>query len=269
MNYENWIEYKTKNNSLDFCIKNDDIKDFLYELKNVIYPGVLECSSDNDYLINKIDCVKRILFNLLEQIKKICSTTYKTDTVVDQFLSSFPLVNELLDTDIDAIYCGDPACENEYEIILCYPGFKAIFTYRFAHVLYSLGVPILPRLLTELAHSETGIDIHPGAKIDSHFFIDHGTGIVIGETTEIGKNVKIYQGVTLGALSLRKGQSLKGVKRHPTIGDNVTIYSGASIFGGDTVIGHDSTIGSSAFITESIEPNSLYTINGIKTKVNK
>jgi serine O-acetyltransferase len=206
---------------------------------------------------------------LLEQVKKISNSKYDSYLIVEKFVSEFPVINELLDTDIEAIYSGDPACENQYEIILCYPGFNAIFTYRFAHVLYKLGIPILPRLLTEHAHSRTGIDIHPGASIDSHFFIDHGTGIVIGETTVIGKNVKIYQGVTLGALSLRGGQSLKGVKRHPTVGDNVTIYSGASIFGGNTIIGDNSTIGSNAFITESIEANSLYTINGVKTKVNK
>ena len=152
------------------------------------------------------------------------------------------------------------------EIIICYPGLKAIVTYRIAHILYDMNIPILPRALSEYAHSKTGIDIHPGAKIDESFFIDHGTGIVIGQTCEIGKRVKIYQGVTLGALSLRKGHELEGTKRHPTIMDDVTIYSGASIFGGETIIGKNTTVGSNAFITSSVEDNMTVTIKGQKEK---
>lgn len=154
--------------------------------------------------------------------------------------------------DIQAIDEGDPACEDPQEIILCYPGFYAIFIYRIAHELAKLEVPILPRVLSEHAHSKTGIDIHPKAQIGHYFCIDHGTGIVIGETTIIGNHVKLYQGVTLGALSLREGKRLKGSKRHPTILDGVTIYSEASIFGGDTIIGPNVTIKSNAFITSSV-----------------
>ena len=156
--------------------------------------------------------------------------------------------------DLDAIYDGDPAANSRSEIILCYPGFFAIFIYRIAHELTKLSVPILPRVLSEFAHSKTGIDIHPEAEIGHHFFIDHGTGIVIGQTTKIGNYVKIYQGVTLGALSLKDAQKLKTKKRHPTILDNVTIYSEASIFGGETIIGPNVTIRSNSFITESVGP---------------
>ena len=161
----------------------------------------------------------------------------------------------MLMKDVDAGFNGDPAAKSKEEIIFSYPGFFAICVYRMAHVLYELEVPFIPRMMTEYAHSGTGIDINPGAEIGEFFFIDHGTGVVIGETTEIGDNVKLYQGVTLGALSTRKGQLLSDVKRHPTIGDNVTVYSGASILGGETVIGDNSTVGGSAFITESIGSN--------------
>ncbi|MBR4955411.1 MAG: serine acetyltransferase, partial [Clostridia bacterium] len=149
---------------------------------------------------------------------------------------------------------GDPASENCEEIIYCYPGLYAIFVYRVAHELYKLKVPYIPRIMTEHAHSVTGVDIHAGATIGKNFFIDHATGIVIGETTVIGDNVKIYQGVTIGALSTRGGQSLRGKKRHPTIGNNVTIYAGATILGGETVIGDNVTVGGNAFVTESIAP---------------
>lgn len=168
------------------------------------------------------------------------------------FFEAIPKVRALVQTDLQAAYDGDPAATGMAEIIFAYPGLFAITVYRLAHVLYELKVPMLPRIMTEHAHSVTGIDIHPGATVGEYFFIDHGTGIVIGETTIIGNNVKIYQGVTLGGLSTRGGQSLRGKRRHPTIGDNVTIYANASILGGETVIGHDCVIGASAFITESV-----------------
>ena len=160
----------------------------------------------------------------------------------------------LFRSDVEAFYEGDPAAYSTDEIVYCYPGMFAITVYRLAHVLYGLGVPLLPRIMTEHAHSVTGIDINPGATIGRYFFIDHGTGIVVGETTVIGDHVKVYQGVTLGALTTRGGQSLRGKRRHPTIEDNVTIYAGASILGGATVIGRDSVIGSNVFITSSIPP---------------
>ena len=169
-----------------------------------------------------------------------------------QFMKKLPEIREYLDTDIEALYVGDPAAESKDAIIIAYPGLFAISVQRYAHVLYQLGIPILPRVMTEIAHSKTGIDINPGATIGKYFFIDHGTGVVVGETTVIGENVKIYQGVTLGALSTRGGRGLIDKKRHPTIEDNVTIYSGASILGGDTVIGEGSVIGGNVFLTKSV-----------------
>ena len=180
------------------------------------------------------------------------------------FFEKIPLIREYIETDLLATLDGDPAAGCFEEIILAYPGILAITVYRIAHQLYLENVPVLPRLMTEYAHSQTGIDIHPGATIDKYFFIDHGTGIVIGETSVIGKNVKIYQGVTIGALSTRGGQKLSGKKRHPTICDNVTIYAGASILGGDTVIGENTVIGGNAFITSSIEPNTKVSMKNLE-----
>ena len=175
-----------------------------------------------------------------------------TDAVVDAFMAELPHVQELLFKDVQAAFDGDPAAQSKQEIILAYPGLFAIFVYRIAHILYSHKVPLIPRLMTEYAHSKTGVDINAGATIGEYFFIDHATGVVIGETTTIGSHVKIYQGVTLGALSTRKGQQLAGVKRHPTIEDDVTIYSNASVLGGQTVVGKGAIIAGSAFVTESV-----------------
>ena len=186
-----------------------------------------------------------------EECEKITERSYR---ITVDFLRKIPLIREYLDTDLEAFFDGDPAAESRDEIILCYPGFYAITVYRMAHELYLMKVPMLPRIMTEYAHTQTGIDINPGATIGRYFFIDHGTGIVIGETTHIGEHVKIYQGVTLGALSTRGGRKLQNKRRHPTIEDNVTIYSGASILGGDTVIGRDSIIGGNVFLTDSVEP---------------
>ena len=179
----------------------------------------------------------------------------KVDQICDDFIQVIPDVQTKLLKDAKMIYDKDPAATSIEEIIVTYPGFFAIFVYRFAHVLYEMKVPIIPRMMSERAHSNTGIDINPGAQIGDHFFIDHGTGIVIGETAVIGNHVKIYQGVTLGALSTAKGQSLAGVKRHPTVKDNVTIYSNATILGGDTIIGENVVIGGNAFVTESVLDN--------------
>jgi serine O-acetyltransferase len=173
-----------------------------------------------------------------------------------KFLESIPMIRRILATDVRAAFDGDPAAKSYDEIIFSYPGIYAITVYRMAHELYHFEIPLLPRIMTEYAHSKTGIDIHPGAHINESFVIDHGTGVVIGETTTIGRNVRIYQGVTLGALSLPKdaGIQLRGKKRHPTIEDNVIIYSGATILGGDTVIGERSIIGGNVWITESVPP---------------
>ena len=176
------------------------------------------------------------------------------------FCHKIPHVRALVDTDIEATYDGDPAAYNKDEIVLSYPGLLATTINRLAHELFLLNVPLIPRIMTEYAHSRTGIDIHPGATIGEYFFIDHGTGVVVGSTTTIGNHVKVYQGVTLGALSTSEGHALHGHKRHPTIEDNVTIYSGASILGGQTVIGENCVIGSNAFITHSIPKNTRVTI---------
>ena len=175
--------------------------------------------------------------------------------ITNRFLERLPEVRRLLSTDVRAAYEGDPAATSPDEAIFCYPGVLAITNYRVAHELYQLGVPLIPRIINEHAHSQTGIDIHPGATIGERFCIDHGTGVVIGETTEIGTGVKIYQGVSLGALSVAK--SMARTKRHPTVEDNVVIYSNATILGGKTVIGHDSVIGGNVWLTESVAPHSV------------
>lgn len=179
------------------------------------------------------------------------------------FISRLENIRKTLKTDLTALFNGDPAADSLDVIILSYPGYQAIATYRIAHEINSLGFTMMARIMSEHAHSRTGIDIHPGATIGEYFFIDHGTGIVVGQTTTIGKNVKLYQGVTLGALSTRGGQSLRGKKRHPTIEDNVTIYANASILG-DVTIGENSIIGGSVFITDNIAPNSKVILKDIE-----
>ena len=180
--------------------------------------------------------------------------------IVEAFVSRLPEVKRLVATDVQAAYEGDPAATSPMEVVMAYPGLYAVTVHRLAHELYRLKVPIIPRIMSELAHSKTGIDIHPGATIGERFFIDHGTGVVIGETTVIGRNVKLYQGVTLGAKSFQKdpetGALVKGIKRHPNVEDNVVIYAGATILGGDTTIGHDSEIGGSVWLISSVPPNS-------------
>lgn len=186
--------------------------------------------------------------------------TAEANELVCHFLRQLPEVRILLKTDVQAAFDGDPAAMSFEEIILAYPGLEAIAVQRIAHLLYRLEVPLLPRMMTEWAHGRTGIDIHPGAKIGPYFFIDHGTGVVIGETCEIGERVKLYQGVGLVAKSLAAGQALKGKKRHPTIGNHVTIYAGATIVGGDTFIGDHSTIGANVFLMESVAPEMIYAL---------
>ena len=259
---------KEKDYSCD-VVKTEDIKSFIFSLTSFLYPNFGEYAGNKDmYLANKIADVKSSLKLLLHETNELEKFTEDTtfNEYINKFFDELPKTYNLLSTDLQAIYDGDPAAHSTKEILACYPGFRAIFIQRIAHILYNLNVPVLPRMLTECVHSITGIDIHPGAQIGSYFCIDHGTGIVIGETAVIGDHVKIYQGVTLGAHSLSKGQALKGTKRHPTILDYVKIYSGASIFGGTTVIGNHTTIGSNTFITESIDDNMLVTIQGITKK---
>ena len=238
----------------------DVIIDLTGKLMRIVYPGY---GRDKNYRIynarhNLSMLIEDVMYNLSKQTELILRPTLgeeakaRAQELALEFLGRIPAVRAMSQTDLTAFYDGDPAAFSTDEIIQCYPGLFAVTVYRLAHELYSLKVPMLPRIMTEHAHSVTGIDINPGATIGDHFFIDHGTGIVIGETCVIGSHVKIYQGVTLGALTTRGGQSLRGLRRHPTIEDNVTIYAGASILGGNTVIGRDCVIGSNVFITHSI-----------------
>jgi serine O-acetyltransferase len=186
------------------------------------------------------------------------------------FLEQLPDLRKVLAMDVEAAYAGDPACKSLDEVIFCYPGLEAISVYRLAHLLHELDVPLIPRMMTEWAHTHTGIDIHPGAKIGRYFFIDHGTGVVIGETTEIGEWVKLYQGVTLGARSFATdsdGNLVRNTKRHPTIEDHVVIYANATILGGNTVIGHDSIIGSNVWLTKSVVPGSIVAMENPKLRI--
>ena len=202
--------------------------------------------------------VGEIAADLQKEIALLCPGRDAKE-IVDDFVVALPEVRRLVETDVQAAYDGDPAATSRMEVVMAYPGLYAVTIHRLAHVLYKLKVPIIPRVMSELAHSKTGIDIHPGATIGERFFIDHGTGVVIGETTVIGRNVRLYQGVTLGGLSFDKdasGALVKGLKRHPNIEDNVVIYANATILGGDTTIGHDSEIGGNVWIKESVPPNS-------------
>ena len=239
----------------------DVVIDMIAKLLRIVYPGYFR---DKNYRIynakhNLSMLIEDVMYNLNKQLALIFQASMEPEAAKEksqeislEFFRRIPGVRAVVQTDVEAAFAGDPAASSTDEIIFCYPGLFAITVYRLAHELYEMGVPMLPRMMTEHAHSVTGIDIHPGAKVGKYFFIDHGTGIVIGETTVIGENVKVYQGVTLGGLSTRAGQGLRGKKRHPTIEDNVTIYANASILGGDTVIGRDSVIGANAFITHSI-----------------
>ena len=197
----------------------------------------------------------------LPKIKELyLSDIHYNEQEAEQFIRALPKVRKQLKEDLAFFMKSDPAIDSEEEVILAYPGFKAIRYHRIAHILYELNQHLIARIIAEEAHYMTGVDIHPGAQIDSPFFIDHGTGIVIGETTIIGKRVKLYQGVTLGALSLAKGHDLKGTKRHPTLGDDITIYAGVSILGGNVTIGNRVTIGSNVFLMESIPDDMKVTI---------
>ena len=247
--------------------QKDEIIDFVDELRKVTFPGFF--GRENMAYANKKyfagHKLSLLYDKLFRQIKVALS--YKNDAKSYQeitedaqekalgFIRRIPEVQALLCKDVEAEYNGDPAANSREEIIFSYPGLFAIFVYRYAHVLYQMKVPFIPRIMTEYAHGETGIDINPGANIGEYFFIDHGTGIVIGETTDIGNNVKIYQGVTLGALSTRKGQQLSGIKRHPTIEDNVVIYANTTILGGETIIGANSVVAGKNLVTKSIPAN--------------
>ncbi len=260
---------------------HDSVVSVIEDLKEIIYPGYRH--RDRLHFSNVMyhvgDLVDRLHDNLTVLFERAichgkgencdCSPMKKYDMELLgtrkalAFLETIPDIRRKLALDVEAAYAGDPACKSLDEVIFCYPGLEAITVYRLAHAMHRLDIPLIPRMMSEWSHSKTGIDIHPGATIGDHFFIDHGTGVVIGETCEIGNWVKLYQGVTLGALSFPKddsGQLVRGTKRHPTIEDNVVVYASATILGGDTVIGKDSVIGSSVWLTYSVAPGTVVTI---------
>lgn len=273
MNINN-IQLKSESIS-GFGMKNKIIE-LIHELMAAMFPTVYELEITEDVYIletinrNIIDAtvklheiLKKVLTNQCNLDKKsTCKKTecfIKAENITTDFIASLPSIRNALTTDIKAAYEGDPAARYTEEILLSYPSIQAVAIYRLAHEMFIKQIPIIPRIMTEYAHEKTGIDIHPGATIGNHFFIDHGTGVVIGETCIIGNNVKLYQGVTLGAKSFEldeNGNPVKGIKRHPNIEDNVIIYSGATILGGDTTIGHDSIIGGNVWLTQGVPPYS-------------
>ena len=244
----------------------DDIIEIIHLLRQLVFPGFFTTQrlseSSLDFYVG--DLLMKLEAKLKKQIRLalLCGSDVSLEDAIAQaecicikFFQTFPRLREYIASDVQAAFDGDPAASDKVEVIFCYPGTYAIMVYRFAHELRLLNVPYIPRIMSEYAHNLTGIDINPGATIGKYFFIDHGTGVVIGETCEIKNNVTIYQGVTLGALSTKGGQMLKDVKRHPTLEDNVVVYSGASILGGETVIGANSVVAGNAFITSSVPAN--------------
>ena len=241
------------------------IIDIVRDLKSIVFPGYF--STDTSATVFPEYYVGHRLNDIYDRLKNQIEIALlyhgeepeeaeaHADRTACGFFEQLPEVQRLLLTDVQAGFDGDPAAKSKEEIIFSYPGLFAIYVYRLAHILYKENIPFIPRVMSEYAHGRTGIDINPGATIGEYFFIDHGTGVVIGETTEIGNNVKLYQGVTIGALSTRMGQQLANVKRHPTICDNVTVYSNSTVLGGETVVGESTIIGGNTFITESIPAN--------------
>ncbi|MDO5308414.1 MAG: serine acetyltransferase [Planctomycetia bacterium] len=268
-------------NRLDRCpLPNKEaVSDVLNDVTEILFPGYrrrdrLNVTNVVYYVGNLIDRIFDVLSLQISRAmcggSETCDPT-KKDAFLSlgeertlEFLSRIPELRYKLSLDAEAALKGDPACRSIDEVVFCYPGFDAVTVYRVARVLWELGVPLIPRMMTEIAHSRTGVDIHPGAKIGNHFFIDHGTGVVIGETCIIGDWVKLYQGVTLGALSFptdERGELVRGTKRHPTLEDNVVVYANATILGGDVVVGRGSTIGSSVWLTRSTEPGATVVID--------
>ncbi len=260
-----------------------EIVEILADLREILYPGYgrrqnLHLGNVGYHVGDLIDGLHdRLTLQIARALRHDCKaidleTDFEAEAQIRaiRLLDALPELRTTLSDDVRAAYEGDPAAKNLDEILFCYPGVSAVTVFRIAHVLWKLQVPLIPRMMTEYAHSKTGIDIHPGATIGRRFFIDHGTGVVIGETTEIGDGVKIYQGVTLGALSFPRdeatGEILRNVKRHPTIEDDVVLYANATVLGGLTVIGHHSVIGSSAWITRSVEPFTTVTIENPRLK---
>ena len=243
--YKNYLE-------TDRCVSMEKVNKWVRKVFLICYPVSNDLTFSNETSFDGfMDELEGELLEILSCSLNVLD--HDVNKIVRAFFDELPKIKETLDTDVKAICEGDPAAQSVEEVVRCYPGIRAIGAYRFAHCLYRQDVPIIPRMITECAHGSTGIDIHPGAQIGDHFFIDHGTGVVIGETAKIGTNVKIYQGVTLGGLSVRKIDADE--KRHPTIEDNVVIYAGATILGGETVIGENTIIGGNTFITKSVNPS--------------
>lgn len=244
----------------NLCLFEGAIGDFIEELRAALFPEIFCCANPAKALASAFENLYCMLLSALsapEQSDLQSETQSETQAqkITLEFLNALIEIRRVLKTDLTAGYRGDPAAKNEREIALCYPCFYALLVHRTAHFLYEKGVPVLPRMMSEIAHSRTGIDIHPGAKIGEYFFIDHGTGVVIGETATIGKNVKLYQGVTIGAKSFKAnpdGSLVKGVKRHPDILNDVVIYANASVLGGGTVVGNGAVIGGNAWVTHSV-----------------
>lgn len=237
------------------------VRELLDLLRRLMFPGFHDerppAAADLDrHLAGLLAEADAILFEQVRQSLRYADARCRADgearRICDAFWAALPEARRVLATDVQAAFEGDPAAVHTDETVFCYPGVEAVFTHRLAHQLHLLKVPMVPRIMAELAHAVTGVDIHPGATIGESFFIDHGTGVVIGETCVIGRRVKVYQGVTLGALSTRGGQAIRGKRRHPTIEDDVTIYPNSTILGGDTVVGARSVIGGGAFVTQSV-----------------
>jgi serine O-acetyltransferase len=253
----------------------DAVQAILTDLLEVLFPGYgpqnLHIRNVEYHLGNLID---RLHDKLTRQITRALRHDHSLDgpevdfrdlaeTRAAEFLERLPALRIVLEQDVEAAYAGDPAARNRHEIVFCYPGLEAVAVYRLAHELLDLGVPFIPRMMSEAAHSKTGIDVHPGARIGPGFFIDHGTGVVVGETCDIGANVRLYQGVTLGALNFPRdaaGNIIRGRKRHPTLENDVVVYANATILGGGTVVGHHTAVGSNVWLTHSVEPYSLVSL---------
>lgn len=246
-----------------------EIVKVIKDLQSLLFPNYFKHSEGSENVLSQTELLLNIYNRLIEQIKGAYAFNgtpmEKTpEELCNAFIERLPKIKQLLIKDIEAIYEGDPAAKCHEEVLICYPGFYAISIFRLAHELYTLKVPLIPRVMTEYAHEKTGIDIHAGATVGEYFFIDHGTGIVIGETTTIGNHVKIYQGVTLGAKSFEldeNGAPVKDIKRHPDIGNNVVIYANATILGGNTKIGDNCVIGGNTWLTHSVEEGSTIYYN--------
>ena len=272
------LDERTQHIDATFLPSRDEAIRIIELLRRLVFPGFFDSqriTRDNvrDHVASLLSELDVVLFDQIRQslrygqneklkdsqTEEDCGDHYDCDAKArestDAMLAYLPELRAMIALDVQAAFDGDPAAQGTDEAVFCYPGIDAIFVHRVAHKLFEIGVPMLPRIMSEYAHNETGVDIHPGATIGKSFFIDHGTGVVIGETCIIGDRVKVYQGVTLGALSTKGGQAWRGRKRHPTIEDEVTIYAGATILGGDTVIGARSTIAGSVFITHSVPPD--------------